>query len=466
MLKSLIAECTEYEFKEELEVLKPRIWLKTVSAFSNSAGGSLFFGIKDDGTITGISDVKSKISKISELIKARIEPIPFFEIKTKSQDGKDIIEVKVRQGRATPYYYHADGVAVAYIRNGDQSIEAPVHILNELILKGTGQTYDTIVTGMPIRDFSFSFFRSKYMNRTGFSLKDEDFTSFGLCKNEFATRAGLLLADENNLLQCRIFCTRWNGTNKISEKEVLDDQEISGSLIKQLDSAFDFYKRNTKSGWHKEAGETVSDAEYDDEAVKEALVNAIVHRDYNIIGAEVCLNIYDDRIEVTSPGTMFSGARVPEKIDFTMESVRRNPVIADLFGRMNLMNRRGSGLSNITEKTNALFNDDKNHVFYCERGCFFVVKIENSQYANYEKPIKKSEHKMTAENGVLSKNERKIINELSKSSRQTYDSLAIETKLSKRTVANLISSLTERGFIERIGADKGGYWEIVKQEND
>lgn len=458
MLNKLIVECSEYEFKEELEISKPRSWLKTVSAFSNSAGGSIFFGVMDDGSISGLSDVKLKISKISELIKSRIEPIPSFEIKTKSQNGKNIIEVKVHQGRSTPYYYHADGVTAAYIRNGDQSIEAPVHILNELILKGTGQTYDTIVTGMPIKDFSFSFLRSKYRNRTGFSLKDEDFVSFGLCKDDFITRAGLLLADENNLLQCRIFCTRWNGTNKISEKEVIDDQEISGSLIKQLDSAFDFYKRNTKSGWHKEKGETISDAEYDDEAIKEALVNAIVHRDYNVIGAEVCLNIYDDRIEVTSPGTMFSGVRLPEKIDFTMESVRRNPVIADLFGRMNLMNRRGSGLSNITEKTNALFNDGKNHVFYSERGCFFVVKIENSQYESIEKNTKES----TDGSESLSKKEYEIMDELSKDSYQTYEILSTKIGISKRTVANAISSLIEKGFIKRVGPDKGGYWQIIK----
>lgn len=134
--------------------------------------------------------------------------------------------------------------------------------------------------------------------------------SFGLVKNDCLTRAGLLFADENNLLQSRIFCTRWNGTDKVSEKEAVDDDKISGSIIKQLDAAFDFYKKNTKKLWCKEGEGTVNEPEYDDIAITEALANAIIHRDYDIIGAEVCLNIYDNRIEITSPGMMFSRKKI------------------------------------------------------------------------------------------------------------------------------------------------------------
>ena len=119
-------------------------------------------------------------------------------------------------------------------------------------------------------------------------MNDPDFVSFGLVRGRCLTRAGLLLADENNLLQSRIFCTRWNGTNKISEKVALDDMEVSGSLIKQLDAAVAFYEKHTYKSWYKESDGTIYEPQYDDTAITEALVNAIIHRDYNIIGAEVC----------------------------------------------------------------------------------------------------------------------------------------------------------------------------------
>lgn len=463
MLKKLIAECSDYDFKEDLEIKKPRSWLKSVSAFANGVGGSLFFGIDNNGKATGLTDISFKTDKISELIKTRIDPTPLFSLLPHNLEGKQILELQIQPGLSTPYYYHSDGVTMAFIRSGNESIEAPIHILNELILKGTGQTYDGVVTGYKFEDFAFSFLKSKYLKRTQLKLNDTDFASFGLVKNDCLTRAGLLFADENNLLQSRIFCTRWNGTDKVSEKEAIDDDEISGSIIKQLDAAFDFYKKNTKKPWHKEGEGTVNEPEYDDIAITEALVNAIIHRDYNIIGAEVCLNIYDDRIEITSPGMMFSGKKIPEVVDYTMESTRRNPIIADVFNRMNLMNRRGSGLSNITNRTNALFKDDKNHVFYKTDGGFFIVKIENA-LSNHNEQIEKGKEiveTLMPVYGFLTINESKVYIEIKNDPSITYDGLVKKTSIPRRTIARTVASLAEKGFIERKESKKDK-WTILK----
>ena len=459
MLKQLIAECTDYEYKSCLETAKPRSWLKTVSAFANGIGGSLFFGVDDEGNIVGLNNIKEDSKKISELIKTRIDPKPIFISIPHEIDGFFILEIQVQTGLSTPYYYHFDGVTASYIRSGNETIEAPVYILNELILKGTGQTYDSVVTGDTFEDYAFSILKSKYLKRTNTKFNDFDFASFGLVRNGYLTRAGLLLADENELLQCRIFCTRWNGVSKVSEKEVADDVEISGSIIKQLDSAFDFYKRNTKKSWYKKEDGTIYEPEYDDIAITEALVNAIIHRDYNIVGAEVCLNIYDDRIEITSPGMMFSGKKIPEVIDYPMESTRRNPIIADVFNRMNLMNRRGSGLSNITNRTNALFNDGQNHVTYTSEDGFFSVTIENARYKNKIHNIQNEE----INNDSLTPKELKVLSSLKNNARLSYNELSNETNISRRTIARTISSLLETGYIKR-GGSKGrnGYWIILK----
>lgn len=463
MLNKLIAECTDYDYKEDLEIKKPKSWLKSVSAFANGTGGSLFFGIDNNGNAIGLTDIRFKSDKISELIKSRIDPTPLFSLLPHNLEGKQILELEIQPGLSTPYYYHSDGVTVAFIRSGNESIEAPIHILNELILKGTGQTYDGVVTGYKFEDFAFSFLKSKYLKRTQLKLDDNDFVSFGLVKNDCLTRAGLLFADENNLLQSRVFCTRWNGTDKVSEKEAVDDDEISGSVIKQLDAAFDFYKKNTKKSWHKEGEGTVNEPEYDDIAITEALVNAIVHRDYNIIGAEVCLNIYDDRIEITSPGMMFSGKKIPEVVDYTMESTRRNPIIADVFNRMNLMNRRGSGLSNITNRTNALFNDGQNHVFYKTDGGFFIVKIENASLSHNQKLKKGLDilETLLPIYGALTINESKVYTEIKNEPSITYDALAEKTDIPRRTIARVITSLESKGFIERKESKKDN-WTILK----
>lgn len=463
MLKKLIAECSDYDFKEDLEIKKPRSWLKSVSAFANGVGGSLFFGIDNNGKAVELTDISLKSDKISELIKTKIDPIPLFSLLPHNLEGKQILELQIQPGLSTPYYYHSDGVTMAFIRSGNESIETPIHILNELILKGTGQTYDGVVTGYKFEDFAFSFLKSKYLKRTQLKLNDTDFVSFGLVKNDCLTRAGLLFADENNLLQSRIFCTRWNGTDKVSEKEAIDDDEISGSIIKQLDAAFDFYKKNTKKPWHKEGEGTVNEPEYDDVAITEALVNAIIHRDYNIIGAEVCLNIYDNRIEITSPGMMFSGKKIPEVVDYTMESTRRNPIIADVFNRMNLMNRRGSGLSNITNRTNALFNDDQNHVFYKTDGGFFIVRIENASQSHNRKLKKRIDiiETLFPIYGVLTINESKVYAEIKNEPSITYDTLVEKTDIPRRTIARVIASLESKGFIERKGTKKDN-WTILK----
>lgn len=472
MLNSLINECTDYDFKEKLESNRPKSWLKSVSAFANGIGGTLFFGISDDKKIIGIENYKDTISRISEQIQAKIEPVPIFSLNSIDFDGHIVIKLNVLPGQFTPYYYKNDGVMIAFVRLGDESIPAPSYILNELILKGTGQTYDSVLTNEKKGNYSFTYLSSKYLNLLNFQLKENDLSSFGLSENEYLTRAGVLFADTNKVRQSRIFCTRRNGIDKISDETVLNDLEISGSLLLQLDMAMDFYKANTNNKWKKENGNTVYYPDYDDEAIKEALVNAIVHRDYNVAGAEVVLNIYDNRIEITSPGGMYSGKKLPNIVDFVTESKRRNPVIADLFHKLKLMNRRGSGLANITNKTNKLFNYDGNHVSFSADNEFFTVTIENANYGRINK-LKKDTINDTINDTTndtindtkknnLSNNDNNIIELIIKNEKITIGEMAKAINVSRITVIRSINKLCDLGIIRRVGSNKMGYWEVTK----
>ena len=211
MLNKLITEATEIDFKVALEIKKPKSWLKSVSAFANGIGGVLLFGVDDDHQIVGLPDAQADAEAISRLIKERITPLPQFVLRPLQERGKALLSLEVAAGRSTPYYYKADGVREPYIRVGNESIPAPEHVLNELILKGTNRSFDALVTDERKEDYSFTLLEATYRERTGLRFEPSDYVSFGLAnKDGFLTNAGRLLADQHIVFNSRVFCTRWN----------------------------------------------------------------------------------------------------------------------------------------------------------------------------------------------------------------------------------------------------------------
>ena len=185
MIEQLIVEATECDFKVALETKKPKSWLKSVSAFSNGIGGTLFFGVSDDREPIGLSDVQKDAEAISRLIKERITPLPQFILKPLQEDGKNLLALEVSPGRSTPYYYKADGVMEAYIRVGNESVIAPDYIVNELNLNNR-----SCEKGLHLE--------ATYLERTGLRFEPSDYVSFGLAdKNGFLTNAGKLMTDHS-----------------------------------------------------------------------------------------------------------------------------------------------------------------------------------------------------------------------------------------------------------------------------
>ena len=133
----------------------------------------LFFGIDDQGNTAGLEDVQGDAEKISRLIKERITPLPQFVLTPAAEEGKNVLVLKVTAGRNTPYYYKADGVMEAYIRIGNESVPAPGYVLNELILKGSNQSFDTLVTDAAKKDYSFTLLEATYLERTGLHFENQ-----------------------------------------------------------------------------------------------------------------------------------------------------------------------------------------------------------------------------------------------------------------------------------------------------
>lgn len=169
--------------------------------------------------------------------------------------------------------------------------------------------------------------------------------------------------------------------------EALDDKEYSGSLVSLLQNGTEFVKNNTKKRWKKVGNGRVEMPEYPEQAVHEVIVNALIHRDYMEIGSEVHIDIFDNRMEVYSPGGMFDGSIVQELDMENVASKRRNPVIADIFSRMHFMERRGSGFKKIKADYRHAVNyrPEVEPIFRSTPKSFFATLYN----LNYKVPIEK-----------------------------------------------------------------------------
>jgi len=362
-IKNLIAECTAYDYKVALEERKPKSWLKSVSAFANEYGGSLFFGVDNDGIVVGLDDIAHVIEAIGHAINAYMDPLPDIELIPFKENNLNILQLKVHPGKSTPYYVTVSGVRETFIRNCDESVVAVGEKLKALVLKGTNNTFDSLKTDIMSDDNTFVMLSKTYKERTGQEWNAKYLKSFGLVLDDgVLTNAGALFCDDCQMKQSRLYCTRWNGLEKT---DAANDAEFSGNILMLLREAVNFIKASTNKGWEKLPDRRKNKPEYADRAILETLVNHFIHRDYMVMGGEVHLDIYDDRIVVSSPGGMYNGAKVQDLDIDEISSERRNPILADVMAQLDYMEKRGSGLKRICDATSELdsYRDDRKPLF-------------------------------------------------------------------------------------------------------
>lgn len=466
-LEQLIGEATEYDKKVMLEVKKTKSWLKSVSAFANGVGGVLIFGIADDDSVVGIDDVKKAMEVISEQIKVKMDPTPEVLLKAHLVDGKEIVTLEVYRGEETPYYYVGEGNYTAYVRIGNESVMATATDLKRLVLRGKNRTYDSLVTDYSFDDYSFSKLKAAYYKKTKKSMEMKDFESFGIVdKNGMLTNAGALLADESPIYCSRLFCTRWNGIDKASGViDALDDEEYTGSLILLLEEGMNFARRNSKKMWKKESDRRVEYPEYPERSIFEGLVNGLVHRDYLDMGSEVHIDIFDDRLEIYSPGGMYDGTLIQDRDIDNVPSKRRNPVVADIFSRLDYMERRGSGFKKIMQAYEAEpnYTEDKKPVFYSNATEFRVI-LKNLNFTD-EVLNEKNEVLDEVLNEVLDSGrtemEIKVIKAILFSPRIKQKELAEQVGTSVSTIQRTIKKLVKEGKIVRVNGKRDGYWKVL-----
>lgn len=454
-LNTLIAECTAYDFKLMLEEKKPKSWLKSISAFANGLGGSLFFGIDNDGIVKGLDDVQYVCEAISSKIRDYMDPLPEMEVILHDIDGSHILQLKVIAGHYTPYYYVGDGQRIAFVRVGDESIPATAEQMVRLVLKGSNKTFDSLHTDYNAEDYSFTILANAFKNRTKQEWDKKYLLSFGLvtgAKN--LTNAGALFADDCPLWQSRLYCTRWDGKEK---SDAINDAEFTGNVLMLLREAMNFVKSSTKKGWEKLPDGRKNKPEYAERAILEAMVNHFIHRDYTVMGGEVHLDIYDDRLTITSPGGMYNGMLIQDLDIADVSSERRNPILANVMGQLDYMEKRGSGLTRICNETKALdgYRDELKPVFKSTPTQFQTIIFASTNMINVgDNDGDVSEMKIT-------ERQQNILNLIKESPTISGRQMSEILSVSQRTVERDLSVLQKKGVLRHKGKDNDGSWQIL-----
>ena len=458
-IENLISECTAYDFKLMLEEKKPKSWLKSISAFANGLGGSLFLGVDNDGVVKGLDDIQHVCETISSKIRDYMDPLPEVEMIPHRINKLEVLQLKVHSGNYTPYYYVGDGQRVAFVRVGDESMPATAEQMVRLVLKGSNKTFDSLHTDYKVEDNSFSILANSFKQRTAQEWNKKFLLSFGLVTSEGnLTNAGALFADDCPLWQSRLYCTRWYGLEK---GDAINDAEFTGNVLMLLREAMNFVKSNTMRGWEKLPDGRKNKPEYAERAVLETMVNHFIHRDYTVMGSEVHLDIYNNRLSFTSPGGMYNGMLIQNLDIKDVSSERRNPILANVMAQLDYMEKRGSGLTRICNETKALdgYKDELKPVFKSTPTQFQTIIFASSDTPNvgdYDGDMSKTK---------LTERQQKILDLIKDSPTITGKQMSETLSVTQRTIERDLSALQKKNIVKHEGKDNDGTWIILKTKN-
>lgn len=325
-------ESARLEFKE-----KPtRTYLKTVSAYANYEGGKIVFGVDDKGVPIGLEGNLADIALfIENAVNDAIEPVPHFSLD--ADEKARTVTLTVYEGIGKPYLYQGK----AYRRNDTATVQVDRLELKRLVLAGSNMTFDEAPASD--KDLSFSELGRRLKDELGLDEFGQDvMRTLGLVNRDGTySNAAALLADDNSFGGCDII--RFGDTvSDILERQTHVDVSVLLQLERALSMYETYYCVERVEGVRRKRVELVPA-----EAFRETLANALVHREWDV-PANITIGMYPDRIEVTSPGTLPAGITRDEFVD-GMVSVLRNPILANVFFRLKLIEKFGTGTMRIKE---------------------------------------------------------------------------------------------------------------------
>lgn len=416
-------ETKNLEFKEKYT----KTFLKTVSAFANYRTGEIKFGVKNNGTIIGIEDPIAMSLNIENAINDNIQPTPNYEINIDSK--LNVITLKVYEGSNKPYLYQSK----AYIRNDSSTVETDRLELSRLILDGQNQSFDVLPTNK--KNLKFDYLESKLKERLKIhKLTTDILITLGLyIKDEGYTNAGELLSDNNTLRGIDIVRFGEN-INIFLDRTQLDNTSILQQYDLSVEKFKQYYIFEEIVGSTREKKELIPE-----ESFREVIANALVHRTWDV-NSQIKVEMHDDRIEIISPGGLPKGLSKEEYLSGHI-SVLRNPIIADIFFRLNIIEKFGTGIQRIFESY--ITSKAKPQFEFYENSIKVVLPKIELNFPNVSKD--QSEVYKTIENAALSSSEISKI-----------------TGFGKTKTVELLHYLLENGYIEKRGKARGTKYKARK----
>lgn len=368
------------QFRESETVELKRMYVdeirKEILAMANCNGGMIYIGVNDDGTVEGIDDCDAMVQRIANGVRDSIKPdiTMFLRYETQTIEEKSILAITVQPGTNKPYYLAAKGLRPegVFVRQGTSSVPASDVAIRRMIKETDGENYEDMRSLNQALTFAEA---TKFFQAENVAFGSPQMRSLGLIGADgLYTNLGLLLSD-----QCPhiIKAATFNGND---QQEFQDRREFGGSLLKQIHDAYEYLdlrNRNTASfeGLHR-----VDQRDYPAAALREALLNAVVHRDY-AFSAGTLISVYADRIEFISVGGLVHGISLEDVL--LGLSICRNRKLADVFYRLHLIEAYGTGM----KKMQAVYQDDARQPSFRATSNAFQVVLpkktrERTQTAN------------------------------------------------------------------------------------
>lgn len=355
---------------------------KEIISFANCNGGTLYIGIQDDGTIQGVDDPDQVALQISNMVRDTIKPdvTMFLHYETLEESGKKIVAVQIQRGIDRPYYIAKKGMRPegVYVRQRYSSVPATDAAIRNMIKETDGDRYETMRCLQ--QDLTFAYAKKEFHLRNT-EFDPQQMRSLKLIdRDNLYSNIAFLLSDECvHTIKVAVF----QGTDQNIFK---DRREFHGSLLRQMNEVYDFIDLHNQTHATIEKLLRIDVRDYPEIAIREALLNLLVHRDYSY-SASSLISIYTDRIEFVSIGGLISGIELEDVM--LGISVCRNQNLVNIFYRLHLIEAYGTGISKIM---NAYQGTDSTPILEATKNAFKIIlpnintmkkNVESSSYKGH-----------------------------------------------------------------------------------
>lgn len=416
---------------------------KEVVAFANTCDGIIYIGVNDKGEVIGVENSDDVIERAGASIRNAIKPdvSMYVTLNVEQVENKNIVAIRVQRGVSRPYYIAEKGLKPSgvYIRQGNSSVPASEDYIRQMIKETDGDSFEKLRSLN--QELTFNYADMIFKN-ADISFGDIQKKTLGIIgEDNLYTNLGLLLSDQCvHTLKIAIFEGKEKGIFK-------DRKEFKGSLLKQITEAFEYIDLLNKTQATFEGLIRKDERDYPVEAIREALLNAVVHREYSF-GASTLVNIYEDRIEFLSLGGIISGLSLEAVMLGVSQS--RNEKLADVFYRLHLIEAYGTGIQKILLNYK---NYNLKPVFKAETGAFQVI-LPNIHYQS------ETEENIEKQPLVLADEYKKIINFLEQGTKSRKE-IQEYIELSQSKIITMLRELLSLGLIVKIGNGKNTKYQKI-----